>query len=90
MLVSLTSDLAGEVVDGGVERGNAAISGDGALALGLGGHDQEGNQEQEDADGLGVVLAEDALAVERHGLGPAGKLSTRVGGREGDALSGHC
>lgn len=80
---------AGEVVDSGVVGGNAAGTVDRGL-LRRHRHDEEGDKHQEDADGLGVVLGEDALAVEGHGLGPARGLATRVGGRDRDALGGHC
>lgn len=84
-----TLDLAvGKVVDSGVVVGNTARVDRGLLRRY--GHDEEGDKHQEDADGLGVVLGEDALAVEGHGLGPAGGLATRVGGWDRDALSGHC
>lgn len=70
-----TLDMAGEVVDSGVIVGNTAGVVDRGL-LRRHGHDEEGDKHQEDADGLGVVLGEDALAVKGHGLGPAGGLAT--------------
>ena len=65
-MAQLTLGMVLKVVDVSIESAgsNAVPSAGWCLSLSLDRHDQERDEHQKDADGLGVVLGEDTLAVE--------------------------